>query len=215
MFHTSYFNAPNFQEWLAATNNLGLKRHLELKGKKKDYTPLRIDEDLKEQYLLYIDDEAGICGTAVISPCLFQGRHHQKAEKTWILRNVLFHIRVGHLLHECPDRFSRVAKQFHLGLFEHLWKISQTSSTKTVLSIQTDWEVHEDLQFFGGFTFQKKDFEEHFEEDDQSVAIGIMSLNRQAWSAYQKKKSACLDQIEGSIPLIASELNKTHQQVSL
>lgn len=70
MFHTYTFPSTTFQDWLKATNQLYLNLHLELKRPRQDYVfaqPQDIKAQPQDQFLLFCDDEAGICGSAVIT----------------------------------------------------------------------------------------------------------------------------------------------------
>lgn len=214
MFHTYTYQSAGFQDWLKASDQLYLTKYLELGGKKKDYLSLQIDAQSSDQYLLYIDDEAGVCGSAVLTslPYAFEMDGQNIPEGTWALRNVLFHIRAGHHIQEQPENFSRIVKQFHFGLFEHLWQATQTSSHQLALSFQSDLEAHEDLQFFGGFTFKRETL---LEDEDRSLSIGIMPLTAKTYKTYEQKKKKSFKDINLYTSFLSPKLRSNASKVVL
>lgn len=214
MFHTYRFESTGVQDWLKASDQLYLTKYLEMGGRKKDYIPLQIDTQLQDQYFLYVDDEAGVCGSAVLTslPYAFEIENQVIPESTWTLRNVLFHIRAGHPIQKQPKKFSRIIKQFHFGLFEHLWQAAQASSHKMVLSLQNDLEIHEDLQFFGGFSFKAETL---LEEGDQSLSIGLMPLTAKTYKAYERKKKKSLREADLYTSLLLPQVTSNVSRVSL
>lgn len=189
MFHTYNFDSADFQDWLEATNILYNTLHLERGGHQNNYVPFQ-KSDVKactyDQFLIYIDDEAGLCGSAAIIalPYDLEIEGQFIPQGTWMLRNVFFHLKAGHPIQEQPEKFTGIVEQFHLGLFDHLWQLAQKSNHKIVLSLQHDLEAHEDLEFYGGFTFAS----EMIEEDQGSqVAMAIMSLTAQTYDVYRRK----------------------------
>ncbi len=187
MFHTTPFESSAFHDWRQASDHLYLQKYLELGGKSQDYQPLRVDNQYGDQYLMYVDDEAGICGSAVITavPYSFDINDVLIAAGTCALRNVLFHIRAGHPVHDQPNRFRRITRMFHFCLFEQLWHRAKRASHKIALSLQTDLEAHEDLKDFGGFTF---DSEVVLEEGDCTLSMGVIALTKETWNTYQLRK---------------------------
>jgi hypothetical protein len=150
MFHTYNFGSPTFQEWLSTTNQLYCAEYLELGGCKKDYLPLQVDAHFQDQFLLYIDDEAGVCGSAAITalPYDLEIESQVVPQDTWVLRNVFFHVRQSHPLQKQPDKLMQILEQFHLGLFNHLWQLAQRSNHKVTLILQHDLEAHEDKDVY-------------------------------------------------------------------
>ena len=189
MFHIYNYATSGFQEWLRATNQLYYSKYLALGGRKKEYRPLQVNAYPQDQFLLYIDDEAGICGSAAITalPYNLEINDQLVPQGTWILRNVFFHLRPGHFLQKQLGKSRRIIEQFHLGLFQHLWDIAQRSDHKVALSLQNDLEIHKDLVFFGGFTFTSELMEQ---EEEISVAMAVMDLTSQTYDMYQQKRQA-------------------------
>lgn len=184
MFHTCNFKSAAFDEWMHATNQLHLAHHLELKRPRSSYLPLQVNAFPQDHFLLYIDDEAGLCGSASITtlPYGLEIESQVIPEGTWVLRGVFFHIKQGHPLQEQFDRFVRIVKQFHRGLFEHVWQLAKQSDHQFALSFQNDLEAHEDLEFYGSFTFSKELVEQ---EGEISVAVGVIPITQQSYDTFQ------------------------------
>ena len=197
MFHTYNFGSALFQDWLEATNQLYYTQHLELGRRHQDFVFAGVHDinaQPQDQFLLFCDDEAGICGSAAIIalPYDLEIEGQIIPQGTWMLRNVFFHLRAGHPVLEHPDKSIRIVEQFHLGLFEHLWQLAQTSGHKIALSLQHDLEAHEDLEFYGGFTFTLELLEE-----DQSlpIAMAIVPLTKKTYQTYARKKQKSFKKI--------------------
>lgn len=189
MFHIFTYGSTTFDEWLEASNQLYYAQHLELGGRHQDYIPFKasdINAQPQDQFLLYIDDEAGICGSAAVValPYDLEIESQFVPQGTWMLRNVFFHLRQGHPLQYQSDKFLRVVDQFHLGLFEHLWQLAQRAGHQSILSLQNDWEVHEDLKYFGGFTLSSEIIEQ---ADNLLIDMAIMPMTAQTYRVYQQK----------------------------
>ena len=185
MLYRYTFHSTGFQDWLSCCDQLYRTKYLEMGGQKKGYLPLKVDPHPYERYLMYIDDEAGVCGSAALTPFPDDIKIFDQVilQGTWTLRNVLFHIRAGHPLQEQPDKFVRIAKKFYLSLFEEVWHVAQKSSQSLILSVQNDPEEHEDLQFFGGFCFEH---EVQFQDGDQVLSIGTMPLTKKIYQNYER-----------------------------
>lgn len=207
MFHTYNFRSASFQDWLKVTNQLYYSQHLELGRRHQDYIFAQASDiraQPQDQFLLFCDDEAGMCGSAAIValPYDLEIEGQLVPQGTWMLRNVFFHIRAGHPVLEQPHKSIRIVEQFHLGLFEHLWHVSQRSDHKMALSLQQDLEAHEDLAFYGGFTFDL----EMIEEDQGShIAMAVVPLTPKTYKTYARKKKKSFEKIDLSTSFLVPQ----------
>ena len=188
MFHIHNYGQSSFQEWLEATQGLYNSRHLELGKSQDDFISLRsLEANPQDQFLLYTDDEAGLCGSAVIAalPDDLEIDFQLMPQGTWVLRHVLFHIHQGHPLQRQPERYDRIMTQFYQGLFEHVWQLASRSNHQVVLSLQNQLITHDDLIFFGGFTFGTDLIED---DKDREVALGVMSLTQATYNSFRRRR---------------------------
>ena len=190
MFNISTKQSSGFQDWLVATDGLHLTKYLGRGQPPQDYVAIQA-QDIKaqpcDQFLTFCDDEAGICGSAAIValPYGLEIQGHWAPQGTWMLRNVCFHVSVGHSLHHRQDKLKRIAQQFHTGLFEQLWHLSQTSNHSVALSLQQDLAIHKDLTSLGGFTFASEMIEVHF---DTHIAMGIIQLTDKTYKTFTRQR---------------------------
>ena len=197
MFHTYTKQLSGFDDWLVATNRLYFSKHLELGYPLQDYVAIQshdITTQPCDQFLIFCDDEAGLCGSAAIIalPYDLEIDGQEAPCGTWILRNVIFHIPAGHPLHHRQNKITRLAQRFYPELFEQLWQISQTSNHSVALSMQQDLNAHQDLASLGGFTFAAEMIEEHF---DTHIAMGIIQLTDKTYQTFTRKKKKSLSKI--------------------
>ena len=184
MFHTYMAELTSFQEWLRTTDQMQYTKFLDYGGRKEDYPTLQIEGQPQDQYLLYVDDEAGLCGSAALSAMPYDADINNQfiPQGTWILRNVFFYISQTHELREQPMKIQRIFERFQLGLFEQLWHAAQHAGHQVALSLQGDIEAHKDLESLGGFTFRSVSIEE---DDDICLALGVMLLTPETYAQYQ------------------------------
>lgn len=197
MFHTYTKQSSGFHDWLVATNRFYFSKHLEFGYLPQDYVTIQhhdINAQPCDQFLIFCDDEAGLCGSAAIValPYDLEIDGQEAPCGTWMLRNVCFHVLAGHLLHHQQDKLVRLAQQFHSGLFEQLWQMSQISKHNVALSLQQDLNAHKDLTALGGFSFAAEMIEEHF---DTHIAMGIIQLTDKTYKTFTRKKKNTLSKI--------------------
>ena len=196
MFHTYTYPSSGFQEWLKAANQLYLTQHLHLGGQRKDYRPLQhhLRPQSQDQYLLYIDDQMGICGSAILTPLPDEVEIEGQLipQGTWALGHVLFCAKALLPVHHQMKTFDRLITHFHQGLFDHLWHLAQVSDHDLALSFQTDPAIHQDLTFFGGFTFQTT---KHLDDDPQNLSIAIMPMTAETYQTHGQTKQKNLKRL--------------------
>ena len=186
MFHSYNYDQSSFQDWLRATHQLHKSQYLELRESEESLAPLGLEATSQDQFLLYIDDEVGLCGSAAIMalPYDLEINFQIVPQGTWVLRNVFFHINDGHPLQKQPERISRIIVQFYQGLFEHVWQLASQSNHQSVLSLQNQRITHDELEFFGGFTFGTEMIED---DKDICVALGVMSLTPSTYDSFRHR----------------------------
>lgn len=189
MFQLYDYSASSFQDWLSGMDSLSYSRHLEVGGDELEFIPLglQIEAGPQDQFLLYTDDEAGLCGSAAIMalPNDLEINFQIVPQGTWVLKNVFFHIHQRHPLHKQPERYERIMVQFYQGLFERLWQLASRSNHQVVLSLQNDFVTHDDLTFFGGFTFGTEMIEDN---KDTCMALGVMSLTPSTHDSFKRRR---------------------------
>ena len=214
MFHTYTKQSSGFQDWLVATNRLYFSKHLEGGYPLQDYVAIKahdITAQPCDQFLIFCDDEAGLCGSAAIValPYDLEINGQEVPQGTWMLRNVIFHIPAGHLLHYQHNKIKRLAQRFYSNLFEQLWQISETSNHSVALGLQQDLNIHRDLTALGGFTFASEVIEEHF---DKHLAMGIIQLTDKTYQTFTRKKKKSLSKINlvpsSPVPQVTSPLGE-------
>ena len=190
MFNISTKQSSGFQDWLVATNGLHLTKHLERGRPLQDYVAIQA-QDIKaqpqDQFLVFCDDEAGICGSAAIValPYGLEIQGHWAPQGTWMLRNVCFHISRDHPVRVPRNKLTRIAQQFHQALFEYVWHLAQVSNHRVALSLQQELDAHKDLTSVGGFTFAAEMIEEH---QGGHIAMAVMPLTERTYKTFARQR---------------------------
>ena len=197
MLHIYTYPSKAFQDWLKAANQLYLTQHLYQGGRKKDYRPLQqqLNPQSQDQYLLYIDDQMGICGSAILTPLPHEVQIEGQLipQGTWALGHVLFCAKAHVPIHHQIKTFDRVITHFHERLFDHLWHLSQASGHQMALSFQNDPAIHQDLTFFGGFTCQAA---KYLDDDPQNLSVALISLTATTYQVHTQTKQKNLARLE-------------------
>lgn len=134
--------------------------HLVLKSIENFDAKTLLENDL---YLLFIDDEEGICGKATLSSirtsksCIALGIH-----------DVAFHLRDDSDIHKDIERFEQLAEQFYQELFKTAFWISHKLSLKHIVTTSKHKDEHEDLAFFGKVKFSS-------EQETPKDVVGVIS----------------------------------------
>ncbi len=133
-------------------------------------------------YCVYVDDRAGIIGSARLlpRPALLADRIELTKEEKglWECNRVFFDLDGDSPLHEDGEAFDQIVQQFYQGLFEGIKKFAQASSIKSILFVNPV-EEHEDIVYFGQWPFEvESQIEIEVEEGvTDTYAVGGCSFN--------------------------------------
>jgi N-acyl-L-homoserine lactone synthetase len=108
-------------------------------------------------YCVYVDDRAGIIGSARLLPrpaLLASHIELTKGEKgLWECNRVFFDLDGNSPIHEDGEAFEQVTRQFYRGVYEGMKKFAETNGIKSILSVNPIDE-HEDIVYFGEWPFE-------------------------------------------------------------
>jgi N-acyl-L-homoserine lactone synthetase len=133
-------------------------------------------------YCVYVDDRAGIIGSARLLPrpaLLASHIELTKGEKgLWECNRVFFDLDGNSPIHEDGEAFEQVTRQFYRGVYEGMKKFAEANGIKSILSVNPIDE-HEDIVYFGEWPFEvESQIEIEVEEGvTDTYAVGGCSFN--------------------------------------
>ena len=108
-------------------------------------------------YCVYVDDRAGIIGSARLLPRPALLADHMELgaseEGFWECNRVFFDLDGDSPLHDDGDAFDQIVQQFYQGLFDGIKKFAEASSIKSIVFVNPVDE-HEDIAYFGKWPFE-------------------------------------------------------------
>lgn len=132
-------------------------------------------------YCVYVDDRAGILGSARLLPRATLLADRMELEEVdadyWEGNRVFFDLDENSPIHEDPEAFSQITQQFYRGLYEGIEGFAKTSGISSILFVNPVDE-HEDMTYFGQWPFEIESLIEiKVGDESDTYAVGGCRFN--------------------------------------
>lgn len=125
--------------------------------------------DNSEMILLYIDDEAGLCGSVVMKPLEsdLKNSNSRININAWLLEDIRFHVKTQNSEFIYSSKIKALQMRFYKALKEACYKVMDVTDVSKVMTVSLDDKSHNFLKSYGDINFTK-------EYSSKSGIIGII-----------------------------------------
>jgi len=117
----------------------------------------------KDIHLLFIDDNEGICGKVTLSYTCeykdivsFTSIDQPSIYSALAIKNIDYHINGNSDIHENIEAFEELTQRFYKDILKTALWISRKLSIPKIITISEHKDDHNDLNFFGEFSFSEE-----------------------------------------------------------